>query len=633
MSVNINIADSLFENVRICKRQKNTDVTTKAAFKSDDSVDLLLYVPRGIGAYKACLCANIDQGQSFCCEFSFDDIDENCDVYKVSLDFTKLFPSGDGLMFWHAELLTHEGTVYVYSLNNVDAFCDYQQNKKEFRVLVYNKDFYTPSFAKEAVMYQIFVDRFFKGNVNVPIRKDAKVEDDWCHGTVEYSHYGEPIENNTHFGGTLYGVSEKLDYLQNLGVGILYLNPIFEAYSNHKYDTGDYEKVDSMFGGDDAFDYLVLQMKDRNMHLLLDGVFNHTGSDSKYFNKKGKYKTIGAYQSKESEYFDWYKFYEYPDNYKSWWGIDVLPTIDGKNENVREYFLSRDGIVRKWLRRGACGFRLDVADELDDEFLTLLKKAARLENKESLIIGEVWENAADKISYGKRRNYFRGHQLDSVMNYPIKDAIISFVKFADADGFYNVVTDIYSSTPDVCSCCMMNILSSHDTPRIITCLAGKSSDGLSKDELSAITLTKEQYEQGKKMLFLASVLQFTLPGIPCIYYGDEIGMQGYGDPFCRMPFRWGFEDYEILSHYKKLCKIKKNEKSLHKADMEFVRYNDGVVIFRRGNITVVANATNEKKEFEISQMYSDLLCDKTCKDSVFVDACSAKILKKTAESF
>ena len=493
---------------------------------------------------------------------------------------------------------------------------------------MYNKDFSTPDWAKNGVMYQIFVDRFCKGNKKVPVRKDCKINDDWYDGIPEFAaKNGDPLENNMFFGGTLWGVIEKLDYLKELGVNILYFCPIFKAFSNHKYDTGDYETVDEMFGGDEAFFELVKEAKRRDMRIVLDGVFNHTGDDSKYFNRYGKYKGVGAYQSKDSEYYDWYKFEDFPDKYEAWWGIEILPRLMGDNKKVQDYFLSQKGIVRKWIKSGIDGWRLDVADELSESFLEGLNKAAKQEKSDALVIGEVWENAADKVSYDKRRKYFRGKQLDSVMNYPVKYAIIDFIKDKNAEKFYNSVTEIYSSYPQFCSDVLMNLVGSHDTERILTILGGESPEGKTNAELSTKKMTPEQLLDGIQKLKVASVLQFTLPGMPMIYYGDEAGMEGYHDPFCRRPYPWGRENKDLLSHYTRLCHIKREEKSLHSSPLEFVCHNDGLVVYKRGSLLILVNTSDEEKTFEVKGKYTELLLGKPEKDEVILPAMSAKILK------
>ncbi len=606
--------------VRVEKICRGKDVSRKGAFDGETVIELKLVASRKLGATAVTLVVEDDEKQCeirkemTLCETEFGN-----DVYSVKLDFSKLCPKGEGLFLWYFELISDKKTVYVASLNNVDAVVCEQKEFKKFRFLVYDKEFTTPDWAKETVMYQIFVDRFNRGSVDIPCREDAVKIEDWDNGIPEYPPYcGAPMKNNSFFGGTLYGIIEKLDYLCELGVNLIYLCPIFKAYSNHKYDTGDYETVDEMFGGDKAFKKLVKECDKRGVRIILDGVFNHTGDDSKYFNRYGKYKEIGAYQSKESKYYDWYNFEEFPDKYEAWWGIEILPRIDGCKKQVKDYFLSEKGIVRKWLKSGISGWRLDVADELSQGFLEELRSAAKIQKDDSLIIGEVWENAADKVSYGERRRYFRGKQLDSVMNYPIKNAIIDFVKFADAEKFYDSVCDIYSSYPDFCSQVLMNILGTHDTERILTVLGGKSDEGIDNAALSTMRMSEEERKKGKKMLKIASVLQFTLPGMPSIYYGDEAGVEGYHDPFCRMPFPWGREDEEILCHYKNLCSIKREQKGLQYGELKFLYCKNGVVAFTRGNVAVVVNSSGAYAPIKLEGKYTDLFSGSVCENKEVV---------------
>ena len=472
--------------INIKKSAKGKCAFGRGAFASNEVLRIGLEITRRLGISKAYLCIDDDDKNESCeIEIPFEQTENGVDFYSVCLDFNKMCPNGDGLFFWKIKLYVADKCYYSHSINNEDYCFSDLSSSKPFRLLVYNKNFLTPEWAKNGVMYQIFVDRFCKGSKKVPVRSDCKINEDWYDGIPEFAQKnGDSLDNNMFFGGTLWGVAEKLDYLKELGVNIIYLCPIFKAYSNHKYDTGDYETVDEMFGGDEAFSELVKKAKKRGMHIILDGVFNHTGDDSKYFNKYGKYDSIGAYQSKESKYSDWYKFEEFPDKYEAWWGIEILPRLMGDNKSVKNYFLSKDGIIRKWLKMGISGWRLDVADELSESFLEELNNAAKQEKADALIIGEVWENAADKVSYGKRRKYFRGSQLDSVMNYPIKYAIIDFVKDGNASKFYNSVTDIYSSYPSFCADVLMNLIGSHDTERILTILGGDSPEGKTNAELS-----------------------------------------------------------------------------------------------------------------------------------------------------
>ena len=621
--------DEIEKIIKIKKSAKGENAFGRGSFSCAENLNIELEITRKLGITEVFLCLdNDDEGSESIISLPVIKTEGGVDYYSTELDFKKLCPDGDGLFFWKIKLCRQGKSFYSHSINNVDYCFSDIDSSDPFRLLVYKEGFTTPEWAKTGVMYQIFVDRFCKGNKKVPVRSDCKINDDWYDGIPEYAEKnGDPLENNMFFGGTLWGVIEKLDYLKELGVNILYLCPIFKAFSNHKYDTGDYETVDEMFGGDEAFERLVKETRKRGMRIILDGVFNHTGDDSKYFNRYGKYENVGAYQSENSKYFDWYKFERFPDKYEAWWGIEILPRLMGDNESVKNYFLSEKGIVRKWLEKGADGWRLDVADELSECFLEGLNRAAKTEKKDALIIGEVWENAADKVSYGKRRKYFRGGQLDSVMNYPVKYAIIDFIKDKNADKFYNCVTDIYSSYPQFCSDVLMNLVGSHDTERILTVLGGDSADGKTNAELSMLRMTDEQKNDGIKRLKVASVLQFTLPGIPMIYYGDEAGMEGYHDPFCRRPYPWGRENKELLSHYTKLSHIKREEKTLHNSSLEFICHKDGLVVYKRGNITVIVNVSDVEKTFEIKGKYTELLEEKNVKDVVVLSPMTAKILK------
>ena len=426
-----------------------------------------------------------------------------------------------------------------------------------WQITVFEEEYRTPDWMKGGVMYQIFPDRFYKrGDYSVC---DGKIlRSDWG-GTPYYkpNRYGKVL-NHDFFGGNLNGIRSKLDYLQSLHVSLIYLNPIFEAYSNHRYDTGDYMKIDSLLGTEEDFDCLVKDAKERNIRIVLDGVFNHTGADSRYFNKYGKYKEeLGAHQSPDSRYSDWYRFTQFPDEYDSWWGIDTLPAINEHSQTYQEFILGENGVVKHWLGHGIGGYRLDVADELPDFFLEKLRKSVKEENEDAVIIGEVWEDASNKIAYSERRKYLLGNELDSVMNYPLKDAIINYVTTADTKMLRETIAMLLDNYPKQTLDCLMNILGTHDTPRILTVLGGKACSD--KDEMAVTFLTEEEREYAKKRLKMAAFLQYTLPGVPCIYYGDEIGMEGYQDPFCRRCFDWGRIHDELVGFYQTLGKIRREE--------------------------------------------------------------------------
>ncbi len=458
-------------------------------------------------------------------------------------------------------------------------------------ITVFSADYKTPDSFKGGTMYQIFVDRFAKSKNHVlPVKDYARINPDWENGIPDYAEIpGQPLDNAMFFGGSLYGVAEKLDYLSSLGVNILYLCPIFEARTNHKYDTSDYMKVDPMFGGEEALDALISECKKKGIKLILDGVFNHVGDDSIYFNKRGNFPSLGAYQSKKSKYYPWFDFEKFPDKYNCWWGIDILPCIKKDCKDFREFVTGNGGVISYYLKKGINGWRLDVADELSDEFLCSLRKTAQKEDPEALIIGEVWEDASDKIAYSARRHYFQGKQLDGVMNYPLRRAIIDYVTTGCADTLARTASSLYMHYPEQVSHVLMNSLGTHDTERILSILAGEGIENKSNPELAGYKMSDEARTTAIDQLKLASFLQFTLPGIPCIYYGDEAGMEGGRDPFNRLPFPWGCENATLIQHYTMLGGLRKNVVELIDGEFEVLISENGLLVYRRGDVICAVN--------------------------------------------
>ncbi|MBQ4626029.1 MAG: glycoside hydrolase family 13 protein, partial [Clostridia bacterium] len=361
----------------------------------------------------------------------------------------------------------------------------------------------------------------------------------------------------------------------------IYLNPVFQAQSNHRYDTADYEKTDSLLGSEKDFSSLCKKAKEKGIEIVLDGVFSHTGSDSKYFNKNGNYGCDGAYNSKSSPYYGWYRFKNYPDEYDCWWGVDILPEIDEENDDYIEYIAGENGILRKWIRAGAKGWRLDVADELPDKFLDSLRNAVKAEDSEGYILGEVWEDASNKISYGARRRYLLGQQLDSVMNYPFADALIAFATDGRAEGFNDRIAEICENYPKDAVDCLMNHIGTHDTCRVLNRLATLGKYRSSHLERYSGGLSDEERERGRRLLRLISSMQFTLPGVPCIYYGDEAGIEGGEDPFNRGCYPWGKEDKELIEHYKFLGRLRKEHGAFAQGEFIPVSAALGCVAYER----------------------------------------------------
>ena len=261
--------------------------------------------------------------------------------------------------------------------------------------------------------------------------------------------------------------------------------------------------------------------------------------------------------------------------------FDTLPTVNKLHPSFMSYIIDdEDSVVAHWLKLGADGFRLDVVDELPDAFVLRLKKRIRELKPDALLIGEVWEDASNKESYGTRRRYFVDGELDSPMNYPFRTAIINFMrKIDDGRGFKDTVMSIVENYPPQVMACTMNLLGTHDTSRILTAMI----DDFQGDRYTKANrrLTRTQWVTALDRLHAATVLQYTLPGAPSIYYGDEAGMEGYGDPFCRRPFPWGREERELQNHYRRLGQLRKKYKALRLGDIQFQQALNNQLSFTR----------------------------------------------------
>lgn len=444
-------------------------------------------------------------------------------------------------------------------------------------------DFHTPQWAKGATFYQIFPDRFHKsGKCDLTGKLEPYTVHRSWNDEVQWKPNAQGmVLNNDFYGGNFRGIAEKLPYIAQLGTTAIYLNPICKAFSSHRYDTADYKTPDPMLGTQEDFAQLCQQAHELGMRVILDGVFSHTGSNSLYFNREGNFDSCGAYQSQQSPYASWYTFYQWPDNYHAWWGFDTLPTVNKMDPSFLEYVITgEDSVVAHWLNLGADGFRLDVADELPDEFLQLLRQRVKAINPEALVLGEVWEDASSKIAYDKRRTYFTAGELDSVMNYPFRNAIIQFVRGYDSGaGLKETVMSIAENYPPEVVLCNMNLLGTHDTPRILTALVD-DFDG-SREEKARRHLSRNQLDVAYDRLRTASLLQYTLPGSPSLYYGDEAGMEGYRDPFNRRPYPWGREVPELLSHYQRLGRLRREHEAFRMGDIQFFAAQDKHIGFTR----------------------------------------------------
>lgn len=467
----------------------------------------------------------------------------------------------------------------------------------DWQQTVYSADFTTPDWLAGGIIYQIFPDRFYNsGAEKVNIPEDRYICDDW-YKQPEYRQSSDKLRlSNDYYGGDLKGIEEKLPYLKSLGVTCIYLNPIFEAHSNHRYNTANYLKIDPVLGDEKDLENLVKSAENLGIAIILDGVFSHTGDDSVYFNKYGRYNTVGAYNSKNSQYFSWFKFNDYPNNYSSWWGISTLPETEENDLSFTNFITGENGVIKYWLDKGVKGFRLDVADELPDGILDKIRLAVKRKSKENYLLGEVWEDASTKISYGSRRRFLRGKQLDSVMNYPFANAIIEFVKNGNGQNLVNTVMSVLENYPMPAVKLLMNHIGTHDTSRILTVL-GSDYTPNSREEQSRTFLSEHQYNTAVNRLKLAAVLQYTLPGIPSLFYGDEVGVEGYGDPFCRATYPWGKENKELLDFYKTLGKFRRSNSAFKEGEFVPVYSDDTAVVYIRtdgeNSVLTAVNIGNE----------------------------------------
>ena len=517
-------------------------------------------------------------------------------------DFT---PEQSGLYFYRFEIDTWRGTLGITSRfggeSGIDEFG--APEGECWQLTVFESQYQTPDWLSGGIMYQIFPDRFYRsGTTKYNVPQDRYLHQRWgSQPEWRPNHQGE-ITNSDYFGGDLEGIIQKLDYLQSLGITCIYLNPIFEAHSNHRYDTADYTKVDPLLGSKEDFKRLCKEANKRGIHIMLDGVFNHTGSDSIYFNRKGRYQTLGAYQSQESPYYDWYQFYQWPEQYACWWNFETLPNVNETNETYNAYINGTDGVIQTWLKAGADGWRLDVADELPDLFLDDITKAAKQVKPTSMILGEVWEDASNKMAYGQRRRYLLGKQLDSVMNYPFREAIIGFLTGKNPAEMMELIMTVLEHYPPSAIHLLMNHIGTHDTERILTVLGGEPLNGRDREWQSRTKLSQEQRSRGLSLLKLASLMQYTLPGIPCVYYGDEAGMEGYRDPFNRGCFPWGHEDAELVSWYRSLGKIRHSCEVLKQGTLEPYYVDDDCFVYVRSDeavgqkLLVAVNRTAQRKQ-------------------------------------
>ena len=508
--------------------------------------------------------------------------------------FAVVLPTGDYVgLVW-----------YSFRLTGLDGR---REELGPYQLTVYDGSERVPAWFGEGMTYQIFPDRFRRSRIPDPAGMvgGRTVHQGWEEEPAYRPDERGEVRNRDFFGGDFRGVLEKLPYLQALGVETLYFCPVFEAPENHRYGTGDYEKIDPMLGTEEDFRVLCEAAHRLGMKVMLDGVFNHQGFVSRYFNGDGSYDSVGAAQSQDSPYYKWYNFSHWPDKYDSWWGIYSLPAVNESEPSYRDYiFGGENAIVRRWLRAGADAWRLDVADELPDDFVHGVHRAARETSPEAVVIGEVWEDGSTKIAYGVRRKHILGGHCDGLMNYPFRNALVSFLLGDDAFHFMQAMEAIRENYPPFAWHSAMNFLGTHDTPRILT-LLGVGGDGKdhSKDWRAAFRMSDEQYQRGRARLRLGALVLFAFPGSPTVYYGDEAGMEGFEDPFNRRTFPWGREDGELLAWYTALGAARGRLEALRRGELTWLHARGRVLAFQRGQgrgaVAAAVNAGDRPETVEL----------------------------------
>lgn len=489
---------------------------------------------------------------------------------------------------------------------------------QDYQITVYDPAFTTPEWFREAIVYQIFPDRFRRGRPDEQGQTALDRLD--CHEklgrrVLRHENWDEPVLHTPlpgekyyapcdYFGGDLEGIIEKLPYIASLGVSCIYLNPIFEAASNHRYNTADYTKVDPVLGTEKELERLVREAGALGIRVVADGVFSHTGDDSVYFNRYGRYPSVGAYSGPQSPYYEWYDFRHFPDKYRCWWGFETLPEV---KEETPSYVAFIRSVLAQWAERGLTSWRLDVADELPDCFIEELRRAVKARDGEALLLGEVWDDASNKMWEKGLRKYVLGHELDSVMNYPFRDAVLDFMTgMIDAYALNDALGGQRERYPEPFYRACMNTLGSHDTERVLSVLSGApKKDTLSRAQQAAFRTGEEDLALGKKRLMAASCLQYTMPQPPALFYGDEAGLTGLSDPFNRGTFPWGHEDRLLLEHYRRLGRIRRRSNALVFGETAFLPVNQDVfAIYRRfGNETAltVVNRSREQRSAEFTE--------------------------------
>ncbi len=586
------------------------------AIKAGETLLLRILIHNDAHVHDAYLCITPDGGEYYEIHLEPREWLEDYRYYDTAVKL-------DTGLYWYSFRYTSDyGDFFVTKTDSTLGIVS--NDGEKWQQTVYSADFKTPDFLDGGIIYQIFPDRFYnsgKKKENIP--KDRFLVDDWSKQPEHRQNNGKCSLGNDYYGGDFAGIEQKLPYLAELGVSVIYLNPIFEAHSNHRYNTADYMKIDGMLGDENDLKSLCKSAKKQGISIIIDGVFSHTGDDSIYFNKYKRYGEGGAYNDFNSPYRKWYSFGNYDCGYSAWWGVPSLPEVNEQDDSYLKFITGENGVIRKWLSCGISGIRLDVADELPDKFLFALRKCVKAYDENAYILGEVWEDASNKISYGARRKFLLGNQLDSVMNYPFANAIIDYVCSGSSEKLLKTVETVLENYPSESIRTLMNHIGTHDTARVITAIANYGKNCGNRDWQSGQRLTENEYNFAILRLKIAAVIQYSLPGVPSLFYGDEAGLEGFGDPFCRATYPWGKENTDLLDFYKALGILRRKNTVFKNGEFTPVESSCGLFAFLRSNknenLLVAANASENEREFEnTNSMKTVLFGENISENSEFI---------------
>lgn len=534
---------------------------------------------------------------------------KNMDEYAYFYTVLYLMP---GLYYYHFSL----------ELNGMYNEVRYEPKTKELCITTrtdlpvwkLNVGFSVPKWAVGATMYHIFLDRYRRSNngLLVPMPKRT-IHKDWNEQPVIGPNSDE-LWNVDFYGGNLEGIEETLKYIKGLGCSIIYIIPLCLSQSNHRYDTSDYELVDPYAGNNENLKKLCTAAHKKDMHVIIDAVFNHVGNDSKYFNEYHNFDTVGAYEGKASPYYKWFKKDE-SGKITYWWGMKNLPECDGNCEDWKNYICGVGGVIDKWFELGIDGLRLDVADELTDDFIEGIRIAVKRNKPDGFILGEVWKNPMRM-----HRKYLEGaNGMDSVMNYLLSDALIRYIKLGDTETLQNILYQILMEYPETAIFTLMNFTSTHDISRILNILG---EDNFKADgewiwdlkehcdliwQKNAKQLGGANYRRAKKLLKVYLIILAFIPGILTIFYGDEAGTQGIGNLLNRKTYPWKKRDKDLVNFVRKLLKLRNKLEFLREANLtNYIVTTNLIYLERKCNnevILVVVNRSNNTEKPDIPKEY------------------------------